>query len=105
MNGSVIDRLKKAMLRGAQTSATRIEEAARTGKLHLDLMAERRRLARHFHDLGKEAHMALLEGTITSFPARPGISDLQAEIEQARARIADLDSRIAQCSRDARKPV
>src|SRR5687768_2367987 len=64
MTESFLEKLKKSVLHGAHTSATKIEEAARTGKLHLDLMAERRKLAREFTELGREAHLALLEDGI-----------------------------------------
>jgi hypothetical protein len=40
MSDSFLEKLKRTVLAGAQTSATKIEEAARNGKLHLDLMAE-----------------------------------------------------------------
>jgi hypothetical protein len=36
MTESFLEKLKKSVLQGAHTSATKIEEAARTGKLHLD---------------------------------------------------------------------
>lgn len=94
MSDSFLDKLKKSVLAGAQTSATKIEDAARTGKLHLDLMAERRKLAREFTELGKEAHLALLEGSVDRFSMRPGVSDMQANIEKFKKSIADLEARL-----------
>ena len=78
----------------AQTSATKIEEAARTGKLHLDLMAERRKLLREFTELGKEVHMALLDDTLDRFAMRPGVSDMQRNIEKYKKGIAELEAKL-----------
>ena len=74
---------------------TKIEEAARTGKLHLDLMAERRKLAREFTELGKEAHLALLEDGIAQLAVRPGIAEMQRNIDKYKKGIADLEARLA----------
>ncbi|MDB5048139.1 MAG: hypothetical protein JWO30_1210 [Fibrobacteres bacterium] len=94
MSDSFLEKLKKSVLAGAHTSATKIEEAARTGKLHLDLMAERRKLAREFTEMGKEAHVSLLEETVDRFAMRPGISDMQRNIEKYKKSIADLEARL-----------
>lgn len=104
MTGSFLEKLKKSVLAGAHTSATKIEEAARTGKLHLDLMAERRKLAREFGELGKEAHMALLEDGIARFGTRPGVSDMQKKIEGYKVAIADLEAKLASTQKKP-KPV
>ena len=95
MSDSFLEKLKKSVLAGAHTSATKIEEAARTGKLHLDLGAERRKLVREFTELGKEIHNALLDGTEDRFAMRPGVSDLQRNIEKHKATIAELEARLA----------
>ncbi len=95
MTDSFLEKLKKSVLAGAHNSATKIEEAARTGKLHLDLMAERRKLAREFTELGKEAHSALLEETVDRFAMRPGVPDMQRNIEKYKKSIADLEARLA----------
>src|SRR3954470_21571862 len=94
MSDSFLEKLKKSVLAGAQTSATKIEEAARTGKLHLDLMAERRKLAREFTELGKEVHISLLEETVDRFAMRPGVSDMQRNIEKYKKSIADLEAKL-----------
>jgi len=95
MTESFLEKLKKTVLQGAHSSATKIEEAARTGKLHLDLMAERRKLAREFTELGREAHLALLEDGAAQLAARPGVADMQRNIEKYKQAIADLDARLA----------
>ena len=94
MTDSFLEKLKKSVLAGAQNSATKIEEAARTGKLHLDLMAERRKLAREFTELGKEVHIALLEETVDRFAMRPGVSDMQRNVEKYKRSIADLEAKL-----------
>ena len=95
MSDSFLEKLKKSVLAGAQTSAIKIEEAARTGKLHLDLMAERRKLAREFTELGKEAHTALREGKLEGFAFLPGVSDMQRNIENYKQGIANLEAKLA----------
>jgi hypothetical protein len=94
MSDSFLEKLKKSVLAGAHNSATKIEDAARTGKLHLDLMAERRKLAREFTELGKEAHMALLEESVDRFGMRPGVADMQRNIEKYKKAIADLEAKL-----------
>jgi hypothetical protein len=96
MGESLLDKLKKTVIAGAHTSATKIEEAARIGKLKLDLMAERRKLNHAFTELGKESHIALLEGSTSQLSLRPGVSELQCNIERAQKDIADLERRLAQ---------
>lgn len=95
MTESFLEKLKKSVLQGAHSSATKIEEAARTGKLHLDLMAERRKLTREFTELGKESHLALLEESIAQFGARPGVNDMQRNIEKYKKAIAELEAKLA----------
>ncbi len=95
MDYTFLERLKSKVISGAQTSAARIEDAARTGKLHLDLMAERRKLQRAYTELGKEAHHSLQEDTIATFAHRPGVSELHSEVEQHKREIAALESRLA----------
>jgi hypothetical protein len=96
MDYTFLERLKTKVISGAQTSAARIEDAARTGKLHLDLMAARRKLQRAYTDLGKEAHTALGEGTMDAFARRPGIPELQIEIGLHKREIEALEGRLAE---------
>ena len=95
MSDSFLEKLKKSVLAGAHTSATKIEEAARTGKLHLDLMAERRKLAREYTELGKEAHAALQEEAVATFSNRSDIAQMQSNIERYKKNIAELDAKLA----------
>jgi cell division septum initiation protein DivIVA len=100
MDYTFLERLKSRVLSGAQTSAARIEEAARTGKLHLDLMAERRKLIRAYTELGKEAHTALLEGSIGAFMGRAGVTELQTEIARHEQEITALEAKLAQLKKE-----
>lgn len=104
MTESFLEKLKKSVLQGAHTSATKIEEAARTGKLHLDLMAERRKLTREYTELGKEIHLALLEGGAAQFATRPGIADLQRNIERYKQSIVELEAKLAAAQKRPRVP-
>lgn len=99
MSDSFLEKLKRTVLAGAQTSATKIEEAARNGKLHLDLMAERRKLVREFTELGKEAYTALTEDTLAGFVVRPGIADMQRNIQKFKKSIVDLEAKLGEAQR------
>ncbi len=96
MSDSFLEKLKRTVIAGAHTSATKIEEAARIGKLRLDLMAERRKLNQAYTELGKESHLALLEEAISQLGMRPGVSELQHNIERAKKDIVELETRLAQ---------
>lgn len=96
MANSLIDRLKKSVISGAQTSAVRLEEAARQGKWHLEIMAEKRKLNREFAELGKEAYMALLEGDTSQLAGRPGIEEIRENIERYKRNVAEIEERIAE---------
>ncbi len=100
MDYNFLERLKSKVLAGAHSSATKIEDAARTGKLHLDLMAERRKLQRAFTELGKEAHAALEQPDgLQGFAERAGVSELQAEIARRKLEITDLEAKLAESKR------
>ena len=102
MDYTFLERLKSKVISGAQTYAARIEDAARTGKLHLDLMAEKRKLIRAYTELGKEAHVSLLEDSIATFARRPGVLELQGEIERHKSEIIALEAKLAQSKKPAR---
>ncbi len=99
MTNSFLEKLKKSVLAGAHTSATKIEEAARTGKLHLDLMAERRKLTREFTELGKEVHSTLLDGVLEGFHVKSGVVEMQRNIEKYKRTIAELEMKLADTQR------
>ncbi len=97
MDYTFLERLKTKVIAGAQTSAARIEDAARTGKIHLDLMAARRKLERAYTALGKEAYLALgEEASEAAFTLRAGVSELRAEISAHVREIAVLEIRLAE---------
>lgn len=109
MDYTFLERLKIKVIAGAQSSAARIEDAARTGKIHLDLMAARRKLERTYTALGKETHHALSEDSFDGVLAlRPGISELRAEISAHMREISALEIRLAEAreakSREASAP-
>lgn len=102
MDYTFLERLKTKVIAGAQTSAARIEDAARTGKIHLDLMAARRKLERAYTALGKEAYLALgEEASEAAFALRAGVSELRAEIAAHMREIAALEIRLAE-AKDAK---
>lgn len=99
MDYNFLERLKSKVLAGAQSSATKIEEAARTGKLHLDLMAERRKLLRAYTELGKEAHAALQEDSMAGFGHRAAVPELLSAIARHKQEILDFEARLVETKR------
>lgn len=95
MDYSFLERLKSKVIAGAQTSAVKIEEAARTGKLHLDGMAQRRKLHNAYAELGKEVHQALVDDAMTEFAQRSKVSTLRAGIDRCLFDIAAIDESLA----------
>ena len=53
MSENFFDKLKNGIAKGATQSASAIEEAAKTGKIHLDIINEKRKLATEFEELGQ----------------------------------------------------
>ncbi len=96
MAEKLFDKVKKSVIAGAHTSAQMLEEAARVGKFRLDILAERRKLSRTYLELGKEAHMALLEKNAASLADRPGVVGLSDGIEACKKRIAELEIKASQ---------
>ncbi len=96
MAEKLFDKVKKSVIAGAHTSAQMLEEAARIGKLRLDILAERRKLSRIYLELGKEAHMALLEKNIATLSERPGVMGLSEGVEDCKRRIAELEIKASQ---------
>jgi hypothetical protein len=47
-----LDKLKKTVIDGATTTAQKVEDAARLGKLHLDVLNERRKMQNAHSELG-----------------------------------------------------
>lgn len=95
MDYSFLERLKSKVIASAQTSAVKIEEAARTGKLHLDGMAERRKLQNAYAELGKEAHQALVDDTMAGFSARAHVSTIRTGIDRCLFNIAAIEENLA----------
>ena len=99
MAESFLEKLKKSVLAGAHTTANKIEDAARTGKLHLDLMAERRKLTREFTELGKQAHSALAAGAMAGFSALPAVAEMQLNIAKYQRGISELEAKLGSSQR------
>ncbi len=96
MEEKLFDKVKKRVVAGAHSSALVLEEAARVGRLRFEIMGEKRRMSRNYLELGKEAHMALLEKNIATLPERPGVTQLSDSIEDCKKRISSLEVKLAQ---------
>jgi hypothetical protein len=91
MNHNLISKIKAKMMAGAQSSADKIEEAARTGRLHIGILAERKKLHRFQADLGKAAFTALEEDSPESLKNNEEAGRLINDIKLTSKKIKDLE--------------
>ena len=96
MSENSLDKLKKNFLTKAQSSAVKLEDAARSGKIHLDILTQNRKLSKEYQELGLEAYMSLQEGTIAKFAERPMIPEIQERIAIIKQTIAELEERLGE---------
>ena len=96
MDKEFINKIKKKVVAGAQTSKLKIEEAARTGKLHMKIMGEKRKLSKEHYDLGKEAFLAMQESSHAELPARKGVAALVDKIKSCMQNIETLEKQLSE---------
>ncbi|MBF0433018.1 MAG: hypothetical protein HQK83_17175 [Fibrobacteria bacterium] len=92
MNTSFLSKIKTNIVKRTQTSTFKIEELARTSKLHINIISERRKLARAYESLGKEAFLASQEGTLPTLDAKNEVPALLKEIQISSIKIKELES-------------
>ena len=96
MTSGLLGKIKTAVIGGARTSAVKIEEAARTGKLHIRILSEQKNLRQTREKLGVEAFSALKENSIDKFADRPGIKDIIRNIDDITGRITELEEKLTE---------
>lgn len=114
MAESFFDKLKKTVIEGAATAASKAESATRLGKLHLDKMSEERKLQEKEATLGRFVYELAGENQLDSiqenadFLAKVGeirlgheaIASIQAEIDSEGAK-AKADSTASAQAKEA----
>jgi hypothetical protein len=91
MTHNLFSKIKAKMMAGAQSSADKIEEAARTGRLHIGILAERKKLHRFQAELGKAAFTALEVNSPESLKNNEEAHRLIREIKLTSKKIKDLE--------------
>ncbi len=94
MKESFFDKVKKTLARGATQSASAIEEAARTGKLHLDIMNEKRKLNSNFEELGKFLYQQIEAQGEEGVDGDPELIKKIGEIKLIKDELARLRSQL-----------
>ncbi|MGL1901004.1 MAG: hypothetical protein OCC49_02625 [Fibrobacterales bacterium] len=90
MANSIFEKLKNTIIEGATFSAAKAEEAARKGKLHLDILTERRKLAAALENLGKKTVSAIEENNLDSLKENVDCISILGEIKVLQDKITDL---------------
>lgn len=94
MSENIIDRLKRRVIEGASKTADYVEDRARLGKLHLDLMAERRRLHTYQSELGAYVYEHLEGGSLETFKEDQAFAKKVGAITESLKNIDEIEDKI-----------
>jgi hypothetical protein len=98
MASNFFDKLKKSIVSGAAHSAAKVEEAARIGKIRLDIMNEKRNLNAKFAELGELAYKAVQQDQWAQVAEEPVFTELLGEISLKQRDINALKSKLTESS-------
>lgn len=96
MAESFFDRLKKTVIEGASTAASKAESATRLGKLHLDKMSEERRLQDKEAQLGRLVYQLAGEGSLENLATQDGFLQAVGAIRLSEENILSIQGTIDQ---------
>lgn len=96
MAESFFDRLKKTVIEGASTAASKAESATRLGKLHLDKMSEERRLQDKEAQLGRLVYQLAGEGSLENLATQDGFLQAVGAIRLSEENILSIQETIDQ---------
>lgn len=94
MAESFFDRLKKTVIEGASTAASKAESATRLGKLHLDKMSEERRLQDKEAQLGRLVYQLAGEGSLENLATQDGFLQAVGAIRLSEENILSIQETI-----------
>ncbi len=95
MKTGFLKKIKTSIVNSAQTSTFKIEEVARTGKLHINIISERRKLAQARELLGEKAFAAIQDDVLHTLHSQPEMSSLLEKIKTSLCKIDELESILA----------
>jgi hypothetical protein len=90
------DRIRDVLTQGAAVSTSRIEEAARSGKLQLDIVAEKRKLTTRQSELGALTFRAAEEGQLSGLATQAPFLVALGQVRESHAEIAEMEERLAE---------
>ena len=96
MSQGFLDKLKKSVIAGATTSAAKVEEAAKIGKLHLDLMNEKRKLGAKNSELGALVYQFALDKKLSLLAEDTQFTTIIGGISELNSTIVELEKDLAQ---------
>ena len=94
MSESFFDRLKKTVIEGATTAATKAEEATKLGKLQLKRMSEERKLNDNEGKLGKFVYESSENEALASLSDNDQFVKLLGKVRLNHEEILDLTRKI-----------
>ncbi len=92
MAQSFFKKIKETVVSGAQQSANKIEEAARTGKLHIKIIQEKNKLKGLYLKLGRSAYQAIRQDSLSNFSKDSKVIDAIQNIATTLSSIENLES-------------
>lgn len=95
MNENLLLKLKRSLIEGAATTATKLEEAARLGKVKLDLMAEEARLDAKMAKFGEQCFQAMESASLDTLKEDAATVELVGSISENQKRIAELSQKLS----------
>lgn len=92
MNKTIIDRIKKTVIDFSSQGASKVEEAARSSKLRLDVISEKSKLQEKYASLGQKAFQAIQGANQSSLSEDPNVVELVGAISENLQRIDKLEA-------------
>jgi hypothetical protein len=105
MPDNLLSKIKRSVIEGASCTAAKLEEAARIGRVKVDIIAEEHRLDAKYCRLGEAAFQAVQSGKPEALTTEPANIELVGAISENLARIQDLKEKLkALQSESCKKP-
>ncbi|MDR2693576.1 MAG: hypothetical protein LBB74_05095 [Chitinispirillales bacterium] len=100
---NVWEKIKKSLKEGAVMSAEKIEEYTKVGKLKIDEMSAKRKIERNFLDIGERFYDLAQDAREADAGADLVITKAIENVRGLYAEIADINERVKEVHRSARK--
>jgi len=88
-------KIKSSVLKGAKTSAFKIEEAAKIGKLHLQIISEKKKLNEVYQKIGQETAMAITDKKLSELESSKSINNNLQKIEEISEVIESIEGKLS----------